>query len=62
VHHIRHPDLDWSWLVAQAKLDDLQNRLGFVVTLIAERQANPAAEAAQWNLLSNTGVEDLTSV
>jgi len=29
----QHPDLDWKWLVMQAKLHDLQNRLGFVVHL-----------------------------
>ena len=32
----RHADLDWSWLVRQAKLHDVQNRLGFVVALAAE--------------------------
>lgn len=29
----QHPRLDWRWLVRQAKVDDLQNRLGFVVAL-----------------------------
>lgn len=40
---VRYHDLDWTWLVSQAKLHDLQNRLGFVVTLgreLAERQEN----------------------
>ena len=27
----RYSDLDWEWLVREAKLHDLQNRLGFVV-------------------------------
>jgi transcriptional regulator with XRE-family HTH domain len=27
----RYPDLDWPWLVSQAKQHDLQNRLGFLV-------------------------------
>lgn len=43
----QYPDLDWPWLVAQAKLHDLQNRLGFVVGLareVAERKG-PAATA-----------------
>lgn len=34
------PDLDWEWLVPRVKALDLQNRLGFVVTLarqLAER-------------------------
>lgn len=37
-----YADLNWSWLLAQAKLHDLQNRLGFVVALarqVAERHA-----------------------
>jgi transcriptional regulator with XRE-family HTH domain len=29
-------DLDWGWLVRNAKLNDRQNRLGFVTTLAAE--------------------------
>lgn len=36
----RFPDLDWDWLTAAAKLNDVQNRLGYVVNLamqIAER-------------------------
>jgi hypothetical protein len=38
--------LDWDWLLAQVKLNDVQNRLGFVVTLarrLAERQGDVAA-------------------
>ena len=27
------PDLDWDWLLSQAKQQDLQNRLGYVVSL-----------------------------
>ena len=45
----RYPDLDWDWLVREAKLLDLQNRLGFVVGLakqVAERNEQTAdAEA-----------------
>lgn len=40
---LQYPDLDWDWLVREAKLADVQNRLGFVVTLarqVAERQHN----------------------
>jgi hypothetical protein len=36
----KHHDLNWSWLLTQAKLNDLQNRLGFLVALakaVAER-------------------------
>jgi transcriptional regulator with XRE-family HTH domain len=38
--------LDWDWLLAQVKLNDVQNRLGFVVTLarrLAERREDAAA-------------------
>jgi transcriptional regulator with XRE-family HTH domain len=28
---LTYPDLDWCWLVREAKLHDVQNRLGFVV-------------------------------
>lgn len=44
----RFPDLDWDWLVPRAKASDLQNRLGFVVTLarqLAERFRSPTAES-----------------
>jgi hypothetical protein len=30
---VEHSDLDWDWLVREAKLRDVQNRLGFLVTL-----------------------------
>lgn len=29
----KYPDMDWEWLVPNAKVHDCQNRLGFVVTL-----------------------------
>jgi hypothetical protein len=45
----RYPDLDWGWLIREAKLHDLQNRLGFVVGLakqVAQRHEQTAdAEA-----------------
>jgi transcriptional regulator with XRE-family HTH domain len=37
-----YPNLQWDWLVQQAKLNDVQNRLGFVVDL-----ANKVAEKSQ---------------
>lgn len=43
-----YSDLDWNWLVQQAKLSDLQNKLGFVVALarqLAERH-NQVEKAA----------------
>ena len=30
---VRFPDLDWHWLVAEAKLANVQNRLGYLVLL-----------------------------
>jgi transcriptional regulator with XRE-family HTH domain len=45
----RYSDLDWDWLVREAKLHDLQNRLGFVVGLakqVAERKEQPATAEA----------------
>jgi hypothetical protein len=30
---LTYPDLDWAWLVREAKVDDLQNRLGFLVSV-----------------------------
>jgi transcriptional regulator with XRE-family HTH domain len=44
----KFPDLDWDWLVPRVKASDLQNRLGFVVTLarqLAERSKGPTAES-----------------
>src|SRR5258708_19757629 len=35
-----YADLDWDWAVQNAKLHDLQNRLGFVTTLACELGAS----------------------
>jgi len=40
---VEYHTLDWEWLVREAKIRDLQNRLGFVVTLarqVAEKRGN----------------------
>ena len=45
---LQYPDLDWDWLVRESKLADVQNRLGFVVTLarqVAERREDAALAA-----------------
>ena len=43
---LEYSDLDWDWLLAKAKQSDLQNRLGFVVSLArragAARRKDPA--------------------
>ena len=33
---VSYPNLDWPWLVSAAKQNDVQNRLGFVVTVARE--------------------------
>jgi hypothetical protein len=33
---LRYPELDWSWLVSRVKLENLQNRLGFLVSVARE--------------------------
>lgn len=53
---LRFPDLDWPWLVSQAKQHDVQNRLGFVVTLarrLADRQgqSSVAESLRSWELV-----------
>ncbi|MFB3826081.1 MAG: helix-turn-helix domain-containing protein [Bryobacteraceae bacterium] len=40
---LEYSDLDWEWLIREAKLRDLQNRLGFLVTLarqLAEKRGS----------------------
>lgn len=40
---LRYPELDWRWITRQARLHDLQNRLGFVTNLarrLAESQTS----------------------
>jgi transcriptional regulator with XRE-family HTH domain len=43
---VEYHNLDWEWLIREAKIRDVQNRLGFVVTLarqVAEKRGNGAA-------------------
>ena len=43
---VEYSDLDWEWLIREAKLRDVQNRLGFVVTLarqVAEKRGDASA-------------------
>lgn len=39
---LRYADMDWDWLVQNAKLSDRQNRLGFVATLASQLAAKSA--------------------
>ena len=45
------PELNWQWLVSTAKLNDLQNRLGFV-TNVARRLAETRGESEKAALLA----------
>jgi transcriptional regulator with XRE-family HTH domain len=42
----RYPNLDWNWLTTQAKLRNVQNRLGFLATVarqVAEKRGDRSA-------------------
>ena len=39
---LRYTDMDWDWLVQNAKVYDQQNRLGFVATLASQLGARSA--------------------
>ena len=41
-----YPEMDWEWLTRNAKLNDRQNRLGFVVDL-AEEYAEKVGDASR---------------
>ena len=49
---LQYPDLDWAWLVREVKADDLQNRLGFLVS-VARQLAEVRGEAATAKKLSD---------
>jgi hypothetical protein len=45
---LTYVDLDWDWLVRNAKLQDRQNRLGFAVSLASEvEEAKRERESTQ---------------
>ena len=46
---IQYPQIDWEWLIREAKLRDLQNRLGFLVALARQVVEYRCGEsAAKW--------------
>ena len=49
---LRYWTLDWGWVVPEAKLRDLQNRLGFVVSL-ARRLAERAGDERKARTLAD---------
>lgn len=48
---LTYPDLDWVWLIRNAKLDDVQNRLGFLVGVAKGLAADRAEYHAAFNQL-----------
>jgi transcriptional regulator with XRE-family HTH domain len=60
---VNHPNMDWPWLVRMAKQDDLQNRLGFLVSVAREvaarqGQADVAQTLAHWeSVLENSRLQ-----
>jgi transcriptional regulator with XRE-family HTH domain len=39
---MHYPQMDWDWLVREAKLNELQNRMGYVTDLAARKTQNAA--------------------
>lgn len=48
---LKFPELNWHWLVSAAKLNDLQNRLGFV-TNVARRLAERSGDSEKAEMLA----------
>ena len=59
-------DMDWKWVIREAKMNDVTNRLGFLVTLarkLAEQKENHAAEtlrSVETQLERSTLVQETT--
>jgi transcriptional regulator with XRE-family HTH domain len=49
---LTYPDLDWDWLVRHAKLQDVQNRLGFVVAMAKTLADNQVEHALAFQQLT----------
>jgi len=47
---VRYPDVDFDWLVPQARLKNLQNRLGFCVTLARAASGRHALQKPELHL------------
>lgn len=55
---LRYTDMDWDWLVQNAKVSDRQNRLGFVATLALQLAANSDEPQRSRKLAEYVGVLD----
>lgn len=49
----RYPDMNFGWLTAQARMNNLQNRLGFAVTLAKIASHNADLEGAEQVLIES---------
>jgi hypothetical protein len=47
---VKYPDLNWDWLMPRVKQEELQNRLGFVVSLARELAAHSGDSEADATL------------
>lgn len=54
----RYPDMDFAWLVTQARTKNLQNRLGFTVTLAKLASHKAALEAPEQALAESKLVKE----
>ncbi len=54
---LRYPNLDWEWLTRAAKVNDLQNRLGFVTTLARRLAEAQPSEHPSLQLLAEKEAE-----
>ncbi len=52
-----YPDMDWAWLTDRARLNDRQNRLGFIVTLAGELAYQHASYRAEQLAVVRNGLE-----
>lgn len=55
---LRYTEMDWDWLVQNAKVCDRQNRLGFVATLALQLAAKSAKPQRSRKLAEYVGVLD----
>jgi len=53
---LAYPEMDWDWMVQNAKLLDRQNRLGFVVTLASQLASKSADSRGAGKLREYVGV------
>ena len=54
----RYPDMDFDWLVPQARVRNLQNRLGFAVTLARLASPNDALQKPEGELADSKLVKE----